>query len=380
MGRSEPGAAGVSIDRRWPQGRPRLAVFSRTIAALPLAGLLAEIGPVRRLPKALLALPMRTGAARFAGIDAVAGWGVGRPHAERVRRFARREGVGYVALEDGFLRSVEPGAAESPASLVADPLGVYYDATRPSLLERLLEEGGWESPELEARARRGIALLRRLRLSKYNPAVPPRPLPPVLDRPYTLVLDQRRGDMSVRLGGSEDAFPAMLAAAQAEHPDAVAVVKIHPDELSGRHEGHLRALAERRGAVVFAEPVDPWALLARAKAVYTVSSLLGFEALMAGRPTRCFGMPFYAGWGVTADERRCPRRTRRRTVEEIFAAAYLLYARYVDVDSGAAVDFETAAEALAARRDARIAAGRSPVPSSPTPPQGASGPGDGGQP
>jgi capsular polysaccharide export protein len=355
MPQSDPSPAVPPRELLWPQGRPSLAVFSRTIAALPLGGFLPELGPVRRLPKPLLFLPVRTGAARRARIDAVAGWGVGRTHAERVRAFARREGSAYVALEDGFLRSVDPGPAETPASLVADPVGVYYDATRPSLLERLLEDGGWESPELMARARLGIALLKRLRLSKYNPPVAPRPLPPLFDRPYTLVLDQRRGDMSVRLGGSEDAFPAMLAAAQAEHPDAVPVVKLHPDELGGRHAGHLRAEAERRRAVLFAEAADPWALLAGATTVYTVSSLLGFEALLAGRPTRCFGMPFYAGWGVTGDERACARRTRRRSVEEIFAAAYLLYARYVDVDTGAPAAFEAAAEALARRRDARVA-------------------------
>lgn len=346
-------------DCRWPEGPPRIAVFSRNIARLPLAGFLPELAPVRRLPKLLLAAPVRTGVARIAGVDAVGGWGVGRGHAEKARHFARREGAAYVAFEDGFLRSIEPGEAEPPASLVADPIGVYYDATRPSLLEALLEQGGWESPALLARAERGVALMRALRLSKYNPPVPPGALPPALaGRPFTLVLDQRLGDMSVRFGGSEAAFPAMLAAARAEHPDATPVVKIHPDELSGRHRGHLRALAEREGAMILADPVDAWTLLAGAQTVYTVSSLLGFEALLAGRPTRCFGMPFYAGWGATGDEARCPRRTRRRSVVEIFAAAYLIYARYVDVDTGAASDFETAAAALAARRDARIAAQR----------------------
>lgn len=335
----------------WPMGVPRLAVFSRTIAAMPLSGFLPEAPTVRCLPNPLLMVPCRTGVARLTQIDAVGGWGVGRPHAERVRAFARREGIGYVALEDGFLRSVAPGAQEPPASLVADPVGIYYDATRPSLLEMLLEGGGWETPALLARAERGIALLKQLRLSKYNPpGVVGRP-PPVTG-PYVLVLDQRRGDMSVALGGSEAAFPAMVQAAKAEHPDATVVVKIHPDELTGRHVGHLRAYAEAAGAVVLADPVDPWLLLERARTVYTVSSLMGFEALMAGRPVRCFGMPFYAGWGVTHDECRCHRRTQRRNSVAIFAAAYLLYARYAEVDNGHSMSFEAAAEGLAHRRDA----------------------------
>lgn len=338
----------------WPMGVPRLAVFSRTIAALPLSGFLPDVPTIRRLPKPLLLAPCRTGVLRLAQVDAVCGWGAGRPHAERVRAFARREGIGYVALEDGFLRSVAPGAAECPASLVADPIGIYYDATRPSLLEMLLETSGWETPALLARAERGIALMKQLRLSKYNPPDAVGRAPPV-DGPYTLVLDQRRGDMSVAFGGSEAAFPAMLQAARAEHPDATTVVKIHPDELTGRHVGHLRDAAQASGAVLLTDAVDPWLLLARARAVYTVSSLMGFEALLAGSPTRCFGLPFYAGWGVTSDERRTHRRTRRRSVTEIFAAAYLLYARYVDVASGQPASFEATAVDLAERRRDRCA-------------------------
>lgn len=87
---------------------------------------------------------------------------------------------------------------------------------------------------------------------------------------------------------------------------------------------------------------------------------MGFEALLVGCECVCFGMPFYAGWGITDDrsssfraatrnliqdngkvksidneeldsrlrgnDRR--RRGRKLTVEEVFAAAYILYTRY----------------------------------------------------
>lgn len=52
----------------------------------------------------------------------------------------------------------------------------------------------------------------------------------------------------------------------------------------------------------------PHALLNRVEAVYTVSSQLGFEALLLGKPVYCFGMPFYAGWGLTFDSKQCERR------------------------------------------------------------------------
>jgi capsular polysaccharide export protein len=97
---------------------------------------------------------------------------------------------------------------------------------------------------------------------------------------------------------------------------------------------------------VFDRDINPWQLLERCHAVYTVSSQLGFEALMAGKPVTCFGLPFYAGWGLTRDRVACPRRRRRRSLAQVFAAAYLLYPTYVDPYLDQRCDFERAAEIL----------------------------------
>src|SRR5690606_7520590 len=64
--------------------------------------------------------------------------------------------------------------------------------------------------------------------------------------------------------------------------------------------------------------------------LHVISSLAGFEALMRGVPVTAWGMPFYAGWGLTSDRASCPRRTRRLTVPELVAGALILYPRYVD--------------------------------------------------
>ncbi|TIV07807.1 MAG: hypothetical protein E5V94_10040, partial [Mesorhizobium sp.] len=51
-------------------------------------------------------------------------------------------GKGSISVEDGFIRSVGLGAAlVSPASLVFDPIGLYYDASRPSQIETIIESG-----------------------------------------------------------------------------------------------------------------------------------------------------------------------------------------------------------------------------------------------
>ncbi|MBM9613214.1 capsular polysaccharide biosynthesis protein [Desulfobulbus rhabdoformis] len=267
---------------------------------------------------------------RRARYEAVAGWGH-KTTAERARQFALKKGIPYVALEDGFLRSVRLGRdGEPPLSLVVDPVGIYYDARQPSQLEQWLEQGRWSDPHLLERARSVRTQIRTERLSKYNNA-PDKQLWPTADVKRVLVIDQTYGDMSVT-GAMADAtsFRKMLEAALDENPQAEIVVKTHPDVLAGHREGYLGEIPEFARIQLLTAQVNPWSVLDGVSKVYTVSSLLGFEALLAGKKVRCFGMPFYAGWGLTADEQICSRRSRSCSIDELFAAAYLKYARYVD--------------------------------------------------
>jgi capsule polysaccharide export protein KpsC/LpsZ len=82
---------------------------------------------------------------------------------------------------------------------------------------------------------------------------------------------------------------------------------------------------------------------------YTITSLGGFEALLRGIPLTVLGCPFYAGWGLTDDRQSNARRTRRRSVEEVFAAAYLLYPRYFEPKTGENYSFEQAVDWLRIR-------------------------------
>jgi capsular polysaccharide export protein len=303
------------------------AVLSAGIAKIPyLSSFLPEFAGLRRTPRRL---------DNDAG-HVLIGWGNKRSGV-RARALAQTRGLRAIALEDGFLRSHGLGVAgEPPASLVADPVGIYYDASRPSHLENLLQEGGWETPELMMRAERCIDLWRAQRLSKYN-AAPDRDLSHIFQRSArsVLVVDQTFGDLSVSGGGADaETFHRMLDAAEHAHPRAQLLVKVHPDVLAGKRRGYLAELAMARGHMVLDNPLNPWSLFDGVDRVYTVTSQLGFEAVIAGKEVECFGMPWYAGWGVTFDHITIPRRTRRRSVAELFAAAYVLYARYVDPFTG----------------------------------------------
>ncbi len=283
---------------------------------------------------------------------AVVGWGH-KPTAEKARRYAAARGLPYIALEDGFYRSLDLACRGAEAlSLVADRTGIYYDCTGPSDLETLLASEGWQSPELLEEARRAMAFVRRHLLSKYNhaPALE-EDLWPGTGAPHVLLLDQTAGDASVALGGAgPESFAAMLRAALAAHPADHLLVKTHPDVLAGAKKGYLTDLARAAGVRVLARDCAPLSLLAQAHEVYTVTSQMGFEALIAGCRVHCYGLPFYAGWGLTDDALDCPRRTARRSLEEVFAAACLLYARYASPFTGELTDMRDILELLAEQR------------------------------
>ena len=301
-------------------------VPARGVAALPhLEAFLPECGRLVRSfrPRA--------------DTDSVAGWGL-KPTADYARRLARRHGWPYLALEDGFLRSIGLGEAGAPPlSLLVDDVGVYYDARGPSRLEQLLEDGGWETDALLARAASAMARVRQSGLSKTNAAPPLAAdiLPPI-GRRRVLVIDQTAGDASI-VGGLADGatFLAMLETARRDEGDAEIVVRRHPAVAAGLKRGCLpdEALS---GVTLLDADCRVADVLERVDTVYTASSLAGFEALFRGLPVRCFGLPFYTGWGATRDEVASPRRSRVHTVASLFAASYLLFPRYVDPLTGEA--------------------------------------------
>lgn len=271
------------------------------------------------------------GGHRTDGLTGVLAWGR-KPSARRSEKWAQRLGLPLIRLEDGFLRSFGTGDRFPPLALSLDRAGIYYDSTCSSSLEILLEsEAALLQPSRESVSKARVALS-RARLSKYNHAPPLRPecLRPA-DTRRVLVIDQTAGDLSVSLGSaSAESFKAMLAAARAENPDATIYVKTHPEVSAGRKGGYLVDVQEDERTVVLREAIDPVSLIERMDHVYVVTSTMGFEALLAGKRVTCFGLPWYAGWGATDDRVSCPRRTRKRSLDELFAAAYLQYSRYLD--------------------------------------------------
>ena len=174
-----------------------------------------------------------------------------------------------------------------------------------------------------------------------------------------MVIDQSFGDMSVT-GGLADAktFTQMMEAALDENPLADVFVRMHPDVAAGHCPGFLDRLPQDPRLYLLHANDCPWSVLDGVETVYCVTSLMGFEGAIAGKRVRCFGMPFYAGWGITEDEMKCSRRTSRRTIDEVVTAAYILYARYVNHAQGVSCQVEDICELLIEERnDCRLSVG-----------------------
>ncbi|MBI1170716.1 capsular polysaccharide biosynthesis protein [bacterium] len=261
--------------------------------------------------------------------DGVVVWGRS-PYAWRGEKIAARRGVPLVRVEDTVLRSLRPGRmGDAPLGLVIDPFGVHFDSSGPSLTEQILARSALDDSNLLARSRDAIARIQALDLSKYNMHDPDLAPPPP---GYVLIVDQLRGDASIRHAGANAArFAEMLALARTEHPNARLVIKTHPETQSGLRPGHYSTRDEVPGNITLCDrPVSPWRLMEGAIAVYTVSSQLGFEAILAGHRPIVMGQPFYAGWGLSDDRFPLDRRRRSLTRAQLFAGAAILAPTWYD--------------------------------------------------
>lgn len=282
--------------------------------------------------------------------DYVLAWGQ-RPSALKAQAYAKRHGLAVRYIEDGFLRSVGLGPDDPPLSIVLDDQALYLDASRPTRLENLIQRP--LDPAENDRATALIDAWRQGRVSKYNHSRDSRL---DLEPGYVLVVDQTFGDASVTAGGATpDDFQRMLDCALAEHPTRTIVLKVHPDVLSGRKRGYFD-LAQVRAhprIVLLDRDVHPCGLLADVHMVYTVTSQLGFEGLIWGKPVRTFGLPFYAGWGLTLDEQPAPARRHPVSLAQLVHAALIDYCRYVDPETGQRCEAEVVLAWLALQRQMR---------------------------
>ncbi|WP_322075034.1 capsular polysaccharide export protein, LipB/KpsS family [Burkholderia cenocepacia] len=235
----------------------------------------------------------------------------------------------HIRIEDGFLHSNGLGSDMiAPRSQVIDTRGLYFDSSQPSDLTVLLNESTFSDAEL-SRAAALRAQILRTGLAKYNlgrckPTWQSSP-----DKLIVLVPGQVADDASIRLGTRDiSTLTDLLEVVRARRPDACIVYKPHPDVLAGNRKGLLDA---QRIVDIVDTDSDLVSLIDVADEVHTLSSLAGFDALLRGKAVFTYGMPFYAGWGLTHDALApLPWRHRTLTLDMLTAGALLRYPIYWD--------------------------------------------------
>lgn len=259
----------------------------------------------------------------------------GRTIPERIEEFATEFEIPIHHVEDGFMRSIGLGASHVlPYSLCYDKSGLYYDSGKPSDLESILLRYNFQyHPHVMNTARKCLESIRQLRLSKYNEARTD--LASVLYGPKIrtriLVIGQVEDDQSLLHGCARIMSNAeLIKLAAEENPEAQIIYKPHPDVQAGLRQEMSNTSALAHLVEILRVPLSLIDALQGVDRVYTMTSLAGFEAAIHGVPVTTLGAPFYSGWGFTDDRQLVARRDRTLTVEEVFAAAYILYPRYRD--------------------------------------------------
>ncbi|TWB14843.1 capsular polysaccharide export protein [Rhizobium sp. ERR 1071] len=328
---------------------------ARLLAFLPTRQRFPLIGPA--FSASLKPIELTMGAA-----DGVVSWGDG-PLARLARLYAQVQGLPFWTVAGGFLQSTGQDAT-SPVSIVADDLGIHSSARQPSRLEALLQNAPSDTDIQRARDLRRWII--RERLSQDNQLRDESISLRRSRRRRILLVDEVMGNHAVESAGADAATFARMWTAALAVENADIIVKCHPDVIAGQARGFLQPLARTAGVQLVDRPVSTHSLLDMVDEVWTVSSQLGLEALLREIPVVTFGMPAYAGWGLTADRAvgtvattARSRRARHVSIDEFAAAAFFQYSRYVDPVSRSPITAEQAVERLLEwRTRARSLSGR----------------------
>lgn len=356
-----------------PQRSSLEKVFNKEridIVAIPMASSEAQLAYEHLKPLLNANLIMDSssgmkGLLELASVDLFLQWGNASTSADD-RQLEIKSALGreLLLIEDGLLPlPVSYCRTPSKCSIVLDDVSPYYDAYRSTRLERLLNHTVLSDDEI-VRARNLIDRIVRERISCHvgAPDVPltiGRP-----DAPKILLIDQRCDDPSVSAGMADSmTFRRMLQAAVDNYPHHDIIIKQCPGMARGEgnsfYDNQALAFVKNVHHVHIVDyEINPHSLWDIVEEVHTVTSNLGFDALLRGKKVRCYGMPFYAGWGLTVDDFTLERRSLALNIETIFHTLYVQLSRYFNPRMGAVCELEDYLDLFGTRQDPCSAGGR----------------------
>jgi capsular polysaccharide export protein len=252
-----------------------------------------------------------------------------------VEQYAKANEISIYRIEDAFIRSVALGSGfAKPYSLGIDSRGIYFDPRKSSDLEYLLENHNFSDGLLQ-RARKVREAVVASKFSKYNHLEHHEIR---IDRgkysKVILVTGQVEDDMSIKFGAFGLNNSDLLEMVKKNNPEAYIIYKPHPDVLSGNRIGHISKEITDVCANEIQTDISIDSCIAVSDEIHTLTSGAGFDALLREKTVFTYGMPFYAGWGLTTDYRTCDRRTRKLSLDELVAATLILFPRYISPKTG----------------------------------------------
>lgn len=235
-------------------------------------------------------------------------------------------------LEAGFLSSIYPlGDKEPPLSFHVDSTGGIYlqGDENNEIIDFLNSEEKLNEEQIRA-AKEVRETIVSNGLSKYNFSKRVSDF----ELGEILVVDQTLNDFSIKLADSDiETFERMMQYVISKHPFDKIFIKVHPEVLLGIRKGNIDIdkYKIREGIEFITTNIPLDQLFAGFSEVYTVSSTLGFEALLYGKKVHVFGKCFYGGWGLTVDHVEYTKRNQVRKLEDLIYAIYLRSSFYYDV-------------------------------------------------
>jgi capsular polysaccharide export protein len=268
-------------------------------------------------------------------------WGMKEPY--DLIPFAKQHSIPIWRVEDGFVRSIGLGSEKQPPySLCIDRSGIYFNSKVASDLESLILNNRTTVTKQDLiKADLLINKIKKFRISKYNNLkVSNYKLTTYGDRKKILVIGQVEDDQSIIFGTKIPLTNLdLLKTTVKENPDCDIYFKSHPDYIQSKRNNISDSTDfDEVNLVPNCVPLN--SLFEQVDHVYTISSLGGFEALLYGKKVTVLGCPFYSGWGLTDDRYRIERRNIEVSLQVVFAAAYMIYPKYLNPDTGKKMQLE----------------------------------------
>ena len=213
---------------------------------------------------------------------------------------------------------------------------IHYDVLNDNNLYSLLLSDWQPSQEEFNEASQAIEMINKYCISKYNHYPIFQPEEDIDFANDILLIDQPINSESILASNANTYnFSKMIAYAFENFPNSKIYIKYHPNTIHGLTDGYLKSFVEKNrlqdhpSIRIISEQVNGASLFYYFDKVFTVTSSLGFEAVLRGKNVYSFGDSYYSGWGFT-NTIIGYSKPKLRTSMEVFISLFIKNSIYLN--------------------------------------------------